>query len=371
MAPRAKTHYAALSDVGRTRTHNEDSVLAQPPLYVVADGLGGHEAGEVASSLAVATLRDHAPRRADANALARAVRAANREVIRAAKEGIGKPGMGTTITAAIVEGGRIVLAHVGDSRAYLLHDGVLERLTDDHSMVADMVRRGQLTEEEARVHPNRSVITRALGTDANMVADTYEIDAAAGDRLLLSSDGLSGMLEDATIAEILGGYRDPATAGHSLIAAANEAGGHDNISVVIVDIDATSSQSTGTRESERSARSIATVVMWLLAFAVIVGGIAYGTYHYAQNRAFLIAENGVVVMYRGVPGELGGYSLKWHLESTDIPVAALSPATQKRLAEGEQIGSVEEALNVLGTYRTQAGTATPGSAVEITTTPTP
>ncbi len=206
MSGRAKQPWAAVTDIGRVRTHNEDSVLAQPPLFVVADGLGGHEAGEVASSIAVETLRDHAPRRADASALARAVRAANREVIRAAKEGVGRSGMGTTLTAAIVEGGTIAIAHVGDSRAYLLTSGSLRRLSDDHSMVADMIRRGQLTEADARVHPNRSVITRALGTDSNMVADTYEIDANTGDRLLLCSDGLTGMLEDSRIAELLGGY---------------------------------------------------------------------------------------------------------------------------------------------------------------------
>jgi len=372
MATRSRTRYVALTDVGRMRAHNEDSVLAQPPLFVVADGLGGHEAGEVASSLAVETLRDHAPRRPDANALARAVRAANREVIRAAKEGIGKPGMGTTITAAIVEGGHITLAHVGDSRAYLLHGGILQRLTDDHSMVADMVRRGQLTEADARVHPNRSVITRALGTDVNMVADTYEIDASYGDRLLLCSDGLSGMLDDARIAEVLGGYRDPAAAAQALIEAANEAGGHDNISVVIVDIDATSAAVSGPRESDRHVRGIIAVVLWVLALVAVIAGIAYGTYTYAQRRAFLIAENGVVVMYRGVPGELGGYSLKWRLEATQIPVGALSPAAQKRLAEGEQLGSVQEALNALTTYRNQAGIAVPPApGVEPTATPTP
>lgn len=371
MSARAKPNYVALSDVGRMRSHNEDSVLAQPPLYVVADGLGGHEAGEVASSLAVETLRDHAPRRGDANALARAVRAANREVIRAAKEGIGKPGMGTTITAAIVEGGRITLAHVGDSRAYLLHDGRLERLTDDHSMVADMMRRGQLTEDEARRHPNRSVITRALGTDVNMVADTYEIDASIGDRLLLCSDGLSGMLEDGQVEELLGKYKDPGTAGSALIAAANEAGGHDNISVVIVDIDATSTPEVGTRENERSLRGVVSVVLWILAFLAVLAGIGYGTYHYARNRAFLIAENGVVVMYRGVPGELGGYSLKWRLESTDVPVTSLTPAAQKRLADGEQMGSVQEAINVLGAYRDQAGIDAAGAGVGTTLTPSP
>jgi serine/threonine protein phosphatase PrpC len=234
---RAKNSWAALTDIGRVRTHNEDSVLAQPPLYVVADGLGGHEAGEVASSVAVETLRDHAPRRPDAKALARAVKAANREVIRSAREGFGKQGMGTTMTAAIVEGTRIAIAHVGDSRAYLLHEGSLLRVSEDHSMVADMIRRGQLTEAEARYHPNRSVITRALGTDPNMLADTYELDASPGDRLLLCSDGLTSMLEDGMIAEILTEYRTPDTAAHMLVDSANDAGGHDNVSVIVIDIE--------------------------------------------------------------------------------------------------------------------------------------
>jgi serine/threonine protein phosphatase PrpC len=236
MSSRATHDYAAVTDIGRVRSHNEDSILAQPPLFVVADGLGGHEAGEVASSIAIETVRDHAPKRADAKALGRAVRAANREVIRAAGEGIGRTGMGTTLTAAIVEGTRIAVAHVGDSRAYLLHGTQLQRVTEDHSMVADLVRRGEITEQESRVHPNRSIITRALGSEANMEADVLEVEASEGDRLLLCSDGLTGMLDDAAIARILGQYRDPEVTAHALVAAANEGGGQDNISVVIVDI---------------------------------------------------------------------------------------------------------------------------------------
>ena len=370
MTARTKAHYAALSDVGQMRSHNEDSVLAQPPLFVVADGLGGHEAGEVASTIAVETIRDNAPRHADSNALARAVRAANREVIRAAREGIGRSGMGTTITAAIVEGGRIALAQVGDSRAYLLHNGVLQRLTQDHSMVADMIRRGQLTESDARIHPNRSVITRALGTDANMVADAYAIDAAAGDRLLLCSDGLTGMLEDARIAEILGGYRDPDTSARALIDAANESGGHDNISVIVVDVDTTAAPASGTRESDRRLRGVVAVLLWILAFVLIVGAIGYGTYFYARKRAFLIAENGVVVVYRGVPGEIAGVSLKWPLVNTGVPTASLPPSVQQRLAQGEQVASVEEAVNLAASYRGMTdASATPGA--EPTPTPAP
>ncbi len=377
MTARPKPNFASLSDVGLSRSHNEDSVLAQPPLFVVADGLGGHEAGEVASSIAVETLRDHAPRHADSNALARAVRAANREVMRAAREGIGKSGMGTTITAAIVEGGRIALSQVGDSRAYLLHDGTLQRITQDHSMVADMIRRGQITESDARIHPNRSVITRALGTDVNMVADAYDIDATAGDRLLLCSDGLTGMLEDARIAEILGGYRDPDTTARALIDAANESGGHDNISVVVVDIDTTATPASGMRDSDRRLRGVVSVFLWVLALALIVGAIGYGTYLYAQRRAFLIAENGVVVVYRGVPGEIAGVSLKWRLVDTGVPIAALPPSAQQRLAQGEQVASVEEAVHLAASYREMLpptganGLMLDGLAPGVEPTPTP
>ncbi len=372
MSARVKQNWAALSDIGRVRSHNEDSVLAQPPLFVVADGLGGHEAGEVASSLAVETLRDNAPRRPDANALARAVRAANREVIRAAREGIGRAGMGTTMTAAIVESGRIAIAHVGDSRAYLLHDNILERITEDHSMVADMIRRGQITEEESRVHPNRSVITRALGTDANMVADTYELEARAGDRLLLCSDGLTGMLTDAQISDLLGRYRDPGTAVHALIEAANEAGGHDNITAVVVDIDATASPRGARMPGGAAAdgKMWLAVIGWVLALALVIGGIAYGTYSYARTRAFLIAENGSVTIYKGVPGEIAGFSLRWKVAETDVPVEWLPPTLAAQMAQGIEFSGVGPATAKVDelSNRYQPRSTEPSSAP---TTPTP
>lgn len=343
MSSRNRQGWVALTDVGRVRTHNEDAVLASPPLFVVADGLGGHEAGEVASSIAVETLRDHAPRRADASALARAVRAANQEVLRAAREGIGRTGMGTTMTAAIIEETRVVLAQVGDSRAYLLRDSTLTRLTQDHSMVADMIRGGQLTEAEARVHPHRSVITRALGTDPDMTSDTFEVDGEPGDRLLLCSDGLTGMLTDDRIAQILGGYRDPSTAGHALIDAANESGGQDNISVVIVDLANDGAPNRGPRESERGIRGLIAVLGWLLVAALIVGGIGFGSYSYARSRAFVTQEDGFVVVYRGVPGSVGTLSLSWFVSRTSILVADLDPGEQRRINEVREFESLEAA----------------------------
>jgi len=354
MTARPQPAYAALTDIGRVRTHNEDTVLAMPPLFVVADGLGGHEAGEVASSIAVETLRDHAPAHPDSKALARAVKAANREVLRAAKEGVGRAGMGTTMTAAIVEGTTIAFAHVGDSRAYLFADGKLRRITEDHSMVADMIRRGQLTEAESRVHPNRSVITRALGTDANMEADAYEIEVPAGSRLLLCSDGLTSMLVDEKIEEVLAEGADPEGSARALIAEANTAGGQDNISVIIVDID------DGTRPPAAVARNFSvaklaiSVMAWLLVFVLLVVGVGFGVYRYAQSRYFLIAEDGIVVIYRGVPGQIAGQTLKWEAERTAVAVAGLSPGTQQRLAEGVPAASFAEAMRTAESYREQA-----------------
>ena len=353
MTPRAKPSWAALSDIGRVRTHNEDSVLAQPPLFVVADGMGGHEAGEVASSIAIETIRDHAPRRPDAKALARAVKAANREVIRSAREGYGKQGMGTTMTAAIVEGTHIAIAHVGDSRAYLLRSGTLEQITDDHSMVADMIRRGQLTEAEARYHPNRSVITRALGTDPSVVADTYELTAGLGDRLMLCSDGLTGMLEDAMIAETLATYADPAAATRALVDAANDAGGHDNISVVVIDIGGEGAVRGATVDPSgaRRGRGWLALLGWLLLFALIVGGVVFSAYHVANSRAYLIAENGVVVIYQGVPGSFAGITLSTRAEQSSVAIADLDLALQARLKAGLPMPSLQEAQQAVESYR--------------------
>lgn len=343
----AKRPYAGLTDVGRVRSHNEDSILVEPPLFAVADGLGGHEAGEVASSIAIEALVKAAPRRADAKALGRAVRTANRAVIRATREGLGREGMGTTLTAAIVDGARIAIAHVGDSRAYLLRNGHLERLTEDHSMVADMIRQGTLTEEQSRSHPQRSVITRALGSDPNMVADIFEVEAAVGDRLLLCSDGLTGMLTDEQIGKTLDAYRDSELAVRMLVDAANEAGGHDNTSVVVVDIIGEPAASA----PQRSHRAWLAVVAWALALTAVVGVAIWGTHTYASNRAYLIAEDGVVHVYRGLPGEFAGFSLRWLEEETTVTVEALDPVTAGRLAGGIAVEDLDAAWALVEQYR--------------------
>lgn len=347
MSARSDRTYAGLSDVGRVRAHNEDAVLLSPPLFAVADGLGGHEAGEVASTIAIEALMDVAPSRADAKALGRAARTANKAVIDAAKEGIGREGMGTTLTAAVMEGTRIAVAHVGDSRAYLLHDGVLERITQDHSIVADMIRQGTLTEEESRDHPNRSVITRALGSDPNMFADTFEVTADPGDKLVICSDGLTGMLTDQQIADTVLAYRDAETTARALIDAANSAGGQDNISVVVAEVADDSS------EPQRKSRGWISALIWIFALFALLFGTAWGVFNYAQSRAFVIAEEDVVVLYRGVPGEVGGVEMRWIEVETTITARALGPTTSARLAQGIQVENVTAGYALIESYRSQ------------------
>ncbi len=367
--PRNTQAYAGASDVGHVRTSNEDALLLAPPLFAVADGLGGHQAGEVASRLAVDVLLEHAPRRADAKALGRAVRAANKAVIDAAVEGRGRSGMGTTMTAAMIDGLRIAIAHVGDSRAYLLHrDGRLERVTQDHSLVADLVRQGSLTEEESRVHPNRSVITRALGSDPAMAADTLEVTAKPGDRLLLCTDGLSSLVGDDEIAEILSRNGEAKEAVGALIATARLAGGHDNITAVVVDLGEPGDAPLVRPDTARWAR----LALWLLGFVAFVALAAAGVYRYAASRAYLTSENGVVAVYRGVPGEVAGISLHWLDSVSDVAVIDLPLQDQTALKRTVPAGNINQAYAILASYRVEAArNSAPPQSVPLTTSPEP
>src|SRR5215217_1589745 len=226
--------YAQLSDVGRQREGNEDSLLVDPPLFVVADGMGGAQAGEVASGLAVETLGERPPD--DGNVeegLTEAIAEANKRIHDKSQDDRSLSGMGTTLTAAVVHDGKVTIGHVGDSRAYRWREGELAQLTDDHSLVAELERNGKLTAAEARVHPQRSMILRALGIDPEVEVDTYGFNGAPGDVFLLCSDGLSGVVHDQVIGEVLksAGPLDEAAA--ELIELANLSGGPDNITAVL------------------------------------------------------------------------------------------------------------------------------------------
>ena len=230
---------AGLSDTGRKRRQNEDAYVCEPPLFAIADGTGGAQAGEVASGLAAAAFEEGAAAIHGEDGVATLVRAANARIFERAVHDPTVAGMGTTATVAVVDesAGTVTLAHVGDSRAYRYRGGTLEQLTTDHSLVGELVRSGRLTEDEAAVHPHRSVITRALGTDADVEVDTLTVEVVPGDLVLLCSDGLSAMVRDEEIARVLEATgAAPREAGEALIAAANAAGGEDNVTVVLFEL---------------------------------------------------------------------------------------------------------------------------------------
>ena len=230
---------AGITDTGRRRRQNEDAYVCEPPLFAIADGMGGAQAGELASRVAAAAIEETAVEASGEEGLVAIVRTANARVFERALQDPAVAGMGTTATVALVDekAGTIALAHVGDSRAYRYRDGALEQLTSDHSLVGEMVRSGRLTEDEAAVHPHRSVITRALGTEPEVEVDTSTIDVAPGDLLLLCSDGLSAMMRDEEIARVVGASGgDPTVAGEELVRAANAAGGDDNVTVVLFEL---------------------------------------------------------------------------------------------------------------------------------------
>ena len=230
----------ARTDTGRQRRSNEDAFYARPPLFAVADGMGGARAGEVASSLLVEVLESGLPDSGnDEERLADRVREANAQIHELSRQDAERAGMGTTVTAAYVGDRAVALAHVGDSRAYRLHDGRLEQMTRDHSLVEELKRRGKLTEEEAEEHPQRSVITRALGPEARVDVDTVSVPAQAGDVFLLCSDGLTAMVPEERIEEIFGDGDGAGLerVGRELIAEANERGGRDNITVILFSLE--------------------------------------------------------------------------------------------------------------------------------------
>jgi protein phosphatase len=233
--------WGSATDVGRVRTLNEDSLLAVPGLFVVADGMGGHAAGEVASQLAVAEfarLAEQAPVRAED--VTEAVRLANEHILIAGAERGDRHGMGTTLTGVGVVGSErgeeLAVFNVGDSRVYRLTEGRLHQVTVDHSAVQELVDAGRLTAQAARSHPRRNVVTRSLGTDPGPAPDVWLVPPAAGDRFLICSDGLTGELEDADIAELLAGNPDPQAAADQLVRQAVAVGGHDNVTAVVLDV---------------------------------------------------------------------------------------------------------------------------------------
>lgn len=343
----SRAPFGSRTDVGCVRDHNEDSLAVKPPLFVVADGMGGHAAGEVASEIAVQVISDRAPAGPDAEALEAAVEEANAAILQAARDGRGREGMGTTCTAAILEGERLVIAQVGDSRAYLLHQGTLQQLTRDHSLVADMIEAGQLTPEEARNHPNRSMITRALGSAPATKPDLYEINVETGDRLLLCSDGLTSMLRDEDIERILARCHDPQRAAAQLVNEAIAAGGYDNVTVIVADVSGFA-EARAKKARRKIKRNVAIVIA---LFLVIVGAAAFGLNYWLSTTAFLADNDGYVAIYRGVPGEFLGITCAQIEETTDVRVDDLNPGVASRLRDqGVAVESIEAAYALVASY---------------------
>ena len=345
---KASSTFGSRTDIGCVRDHNEDSLVVAPPLFAVCDGMGGHAAGEVASEIAVDVIASRAPAHPDAEALGQAVEEANLAIIRAAREGAGREGMGTTCTAALLENERLVIAQVGDSRAYLLHNGRLQQLTRDHSLMTDLIEAGKITPEEARVHPQRSVITRALGSDPRTVPDLFEINVETGDRLLLCSDGLSGMVEDADIESIMARTADPQRCAALLVNEAIANGGYDNVTVVVADV-------TGFAEARRrkvARKTKVTAALLVLLLAAIVAG-AVGIFNFlTSNSAYLADDDGYVAVYRGLQGDVFGLSTSELVEVTDVAVDDLQPGLANRLrADGIKTDSVEDAQDLVQGYR--------------------
>lgn len=338
--------FGSRTDIGYVRDHNEDSLIIIPPLFAVADGMGGHEAGEIASEITVNTLAELAPSHLDAEGLTAAVEVANYNVMKAPRQGIGRDGMGTTLTAAMLEGERLLIAQVGDSRAYLLHKGHLQQITRDHSLMADLIEAGQITPEEARVHPNRSVITRAIGSDIHMRPDIYELNVDAGDRILLCSDGLSSMISNNAIESIMRRQSDAQHCADELVTAALENGGADNVTVVVADVPGFSE----VREKKRAHKSRVFYIGLAIALVAVIFAAGFGGYAFISNSAYLIEENGKVSVYRGMPDDFMGIKLSTLDHTTNVDVDKLQPGVANRIKEGMSVSSIDEANSLIAGY---------------------
>jgi len=397
---------ASATDTGRARDINEDSLLVESNLFAVADGMGGHAAGEVASRIALEVLKARFEPSVDG--IVAAIKAANREVLERGEAEPSWRGMGTTLSVVALvpseDGEEVLVANVGDSRVYRTHDGDFEQLSEDHSLVQDFVREGRISPAEARVHPNRNVVTRTIGNENDVDVDWWLIDPSAGDRYLICSDGLTDEVEDADIARVLRTVRDPNEAARALVDLANRAGGRDNITVVLVDVvdddgrsEAASKTIAGdTRRSSStvvhddagmSARGRTSdgppivpnepvpkrvtwrVIVFLAAVVLVVVAAVGGVIWFARNTYYVgVDDNDAVTIYRGRPG-----GVLWIdptvAKTTPYSIDDLEPSRHDEVQAGHETSSVDEAERYVENITTTTTTSTTTTTTTTTVPP--
>ncbi len=360
---------AGVTQTGNVRRSNEDSYLMRPPLFMVADGMGGAQAGEIASRMTAEAFAEvdliHTP---PADALRATIRSANLRILERSRSDPDAAGMGTTVTAALMDDeGTITFAHVGDSRAYLLREGSLQRLSDDHSLVGELVRKGELSELEAEHHPQRSVITRALGTDEKVEVDTFTVKAKDGDVVLLCSDGLNTMVPERTIADLLAAPEPVATIARSLVRAALQGGGEDNVTAIVFRVGEVSGRAAAKAEREAGRSHVLPetidddegggglglrAVVIALGAGVLAVALAAGTLVGLRESHFIGADTstGRVAVYQGVPFDLPFGIHLYHIvyEST-VSYASLT-ARQRQTLFDHTLRSDSSALATLHPY---------------------
>ncbi|HEX2709030.1 MAG TPA: Stp1/IreP family PP2C-type Ser/Thr phosphatase [Solirubrobacterales bacterium] len=372
------------TETGRQRNANEDSLFTRSPVFVVADGMGGAQAGEVASKAAAESFDRELPAAPPERVLTETIEAANRMIHELARKDPDLTGMGTTITATIVDpdSEEVAIGHVGDSRAYRLRGGKLERLTRDHSLVEEMRRKGQLTDAQAEDHPQRSIITRALGPEPEVKVDVQTVPAQAGDVFLLCSDGLTTMLDDAQIARLLARASSMEAAVRALVDEANRAGGRDNITVVafrledvaaparvpegatLIGPSAEEAGLTATEVRRRAAAAAASkrredlatrpkrrrlrTVAKVLALVVVLGAVAFGAWYGNRQIWFLGTDSaGRVALYRGLPYELP-FGVKLYAERYASPIQTGSlPPKRRDAVTGHDLRSRGDAVSLI------------------------
>jgi PPM family protein phosphatase len=385
--------FAAATDVGRMRKNNEDSYLSSQPVAAVADGMGGHSAGEVASAIAIeelAALRDRGPwenETAATDDLKQAILRANRRIREMAARDRKLNGMGTTLVALLEDGDMVHVANVGDSRGYLLRQGELSQVTVDHSLVQELVDDGRLSPEDAERHPQRSVITRALGIDPEVEFDLFTYKLQVGDRLLLCSDGLSDVVEPAQIRKVLLRVRSAQRAARELVTVANANGGPDNITVIVVDAvdesavlddvdeattgdlaagsatgalpavagdgDATAARARGGGRAARAAEDRSLTLHRRLQRVLIAGIVVLAVAALlVAARGFLLSRYWVgfdgdsVAVFQGVPGDVAGLRFSRLVERSPVTRAQVPAAYAARLEDGVQADDLEDARNI-------------------------